>query len=255
MTSEDELRDLLASENITHGIDPKRVIARSRARRLPKQLGAGAIGTLAVVGLTVGGLQLAQPQQATDSAITMESGAAPEAEDSQLYSDEAKRPSALDINRCGEPLAEYASSAYGLVLSVTAPSTAAVTDQSVPVAVTLTNSGQERVVGTAGPFPAITLAQDGSTVWHTVVVDLPAPFPVDLAPGASMEIPGGFVQPQRCETGRDDQIQSGGLPPLAPGEYQVTAALDFLPDASMPQLATPGLDLVTGPPATIVLQP
>ena len=65
MPTEDDLKRMFDSADRPGAIefepiDAKRVIRRSRARRLPKQFAAGAGGALAIVGVTVLGLQSVQ---------------------------------------------------------------------------------------------------------------------------------------------------------------------------------------------------
>ena len=87
MPSEDDLRDLFASASAPHAphaIDAQRVIARSRRRRLPRQLAAGTVGVLAIAGISVVGSQ--STQVAPPAAVTSQesaAGAAP-AEDSAI---------------------------------------------------------------------------------------------------------------------------------------------------------------------------
>jgi hypothetical protein len=54
----------------------------------------------------------------------------------------------------------------------------------------------------------------------------------------------------------DDEAESfrADLPAVPAGVYDVSAAIDFQPDASMAQQGTPGVDLVTGPLEPITLQ-
>ena len=52
----------------------------------------------------------------------------------------------------------------------------------------------------------------------------------------------------------DDEGEAfrAGLPPLEPGSYELSALLDFAPDASM-LAPTTELDLVAGPPTTVIV--
>jgi hypothetical protein len=250
MPTEDDLRNLFASEPARNTVDARRVIAKTRARRLPRQFAAGAVGALAVVGITVVGIQSALPHQ----SVSTLSGAAPEVQSGQAFDSAAKRAPADKINLCAGSLAQSAPSFYGLQLDVTFPASATVGTDSVQGTVRLANTGQETVKGTTASTPAITLSQGGVVLWHSNGPASELAVAVDLAPGESLEYPASF-SPVRCEPA-DDQTESfrAGLPPVPAGEYELSAAIDFMPDASMAQLSTPGLDLVTGPTAPIALK-
>ena len=104
--TDDDLRESLGStETRPHSIDLDRVIARSRARRLPRQLATGALGALAFVGIGVWGVQLTQlaAPVATMSSLA-DGGAQPEAADG----------STTDATTCG-------STRSTLLLSSTLP--------------------------------------------------------------------------------------------------------------------------------------
>ena len=92
--------------------------------------------------------------------------------------------------------------------------------------------------------PAITLAQDGITVWHTNGPTDLVVTAVELAPGEAMEFPASF-EPVRCEP--EDEIGEAfrsDLPPAGAGSYEISAALDFSSDQVT---ATTEAFLVTGP--------
>ncbi|MEP6481011.1 MAG: hypothetical protein ABJA94_03280, partial [Rhodoglobus sp.] len=226
MPTEDDLRDLFASSDSPRGIDTKHVIARSRARRLPRQLAAGAIGTLAVVGIAVVGIQSILPSQSA-STTSQAGGAAPSAADQsaasgQEFSD--KRAPADKINLCTGAVAEPAPSFYGLQLSVEFPPTAPNGTTPIEGMVRLTNTGSEPVTGTAAA-PAITLSQGGIVLWHSTGQATEIATPVDLAPGQWLEYPASLT-PVRCDV-QDDEGESfrADLPAVGPGEYDVSAAL------------------------------
>lgn len=248
MPIEDDLRDLFAaSAEPPRRIDAKRVIARSRQRRLPRQLAIGVVGTLAIAGIVVVSLPTLLPQPAT---LSEASGAAPNV---QAF-DSAKRAPAEKLNLCAGALVDPPPSVYGLRLDVAFPATAPLGTEPIQGTVRLTNTGQDAVTGSTAASPAITLSQGGTVLWHSNGPTIDVAVTVDLAPGQSMEYPASF-SPVRCEV-QDDAAESfrAGLPAVAAGAYYLSAAIDFLPDASMPQQPTPGLDLVSGPVSEIVLQ-
>lgn len=248
MVDERDLRELFAEQTSSGEIDARAVIRRSRARRLPRQLAAGSIGVLAVVGIGVLGVQtIAPPQQST---VMMEQDGA---EDTFVAPEAAKRAPANRLNLCEALVAEPAPSAYGLQLDVAFPESAPAVGAPVAGAVRLTNTSGERVTGTTVGSPAITVSQHGIVLWHSNgAVDAVA-MVVDLEPGQSVELAASFT-PVRCAV-EDDAAEAFrvDLPPLAPGAYELSAAIDFAPDPSMAP-ATPYLDLVTGPRARVVLQ-
>lgn len=252
MPSESELRDLLASADAPPGLDARLVIARSRRRRLPRQLAAGAVSVLAVAGISVVAIQTSLTSQPPTTVTMLDQstagGAAPESADSTI-----KRAPADRLNLCEAPVAEVAPSALGLQLDVAFPPTAPVGTQAVAGAVRLTNTGTETVSGTTTGAAAITVSRDGVVLWHSNgPIDAPIRT-ITLAPGESVELGASFV-PVACSAEDDLSEQfRPDLPPLAAGDYALSAAIDFLPDAPPTDGSTPGLDLVTGPRSTITL--
>ncbi len=254
MPSESELRDLLSSAHAPHDLDAQRIIARTRRRRLPRQLAAGAVSVLAVAGISVVAIQtsLVSPPPSAVSMMdqSAEGGAAPEASTESTI----KRAPADRINLCEAPLAEVAPSSLGLQVDVAFPPTASVGTDPVVGAVRLTNTGTQTVSGTTTTVPAITLSREGVVLWHSNGQLDTAERAVTLAPGESVEYEASFV-PVRC-TVEDDGAEQfrADLPPIPAGDYDLSAALDFLPDTPPTDGSTPGLDLVTGPRSTITLQ-
>ena len=253
MPDEDDLRDLFAKADAPNRLDTAKIVARSRARRVPKQLAAGTLGALAVVGIVIGGVQVAQFAHPISSTMvagagdSQSDGAVPEAYDT------IKRAPAEKINLCTGPLADVAPSAYGLQLDVAFPATAPVGDDSVQGMVTLTNTSATQVTGYTAAAPAITLSQDGVVLWHSNGAMIMSAVEVDLAPGESLEY-GAFFVPARC--GVEDDLQeafSSDLVPVGPGTYELSAAIDFTP-GSFALADSTGPDLVTGPRSQIVLQ-
>jgi hypothetical protein len=182
-------------------------------------------------------------QSAEDSG-----GAAPESPEAFM-----KRAAADELNQCAGPVAETVASFSGLQLDVAFPEAAPV-GSTVAGAVTLTNASTAHVTGTTASRPAITLSQNGTVLWHSNgPVDSSAVM-VDLDPGQSLQYAASF-EPVRCDV-QDDLAEAfrADLPAVPPGEYEVSAAIDFAPDPSMPQQQTPGLDLVTAPREPIALE-
>jgi hypothetical protein len=121
------------------------------------------------------------------------------------------------------------------------------TDRGIPITVTLTNAGDERVTGTTGGRPAVTFAREGVTLWHTNGPQDMIARVVDLAPGQSMSYPAVF-EPVVCAP-QDDAAEAfrAGLPPAGPGDYTLSAAIDLTSEDG----AT--VEQVTGPPVPVTL--
>lgn len=254
MPTEDDLRDMFAAAEPPQRIHADRVIARSRARRRPRQVLVGAVGALAVAGLVVVSLPALFPQHSAISTLSQAGGSAAEP---NVQAFDSKRAPADRINLCTGPLAEPAPSPSGLRLDVAFPATAAVGSDAIQGTVRLTNTGADPVSGSTAA-PAITLSQGGIVLWHSTGAAAEAARPVELAPGQSMEFAASFT-PVRCGV-QDDEAAAfrADLPAVPAGEYSLSAALDFMPAASTPVMSTPGADvvgveLVTGPLSPITL--
>jgi hypothetical protein len=164
-----------------------------------------------------------------------------------------KRAPAERLNLCGAPVTELAPSAYGLQLDVEFPSTAPLGTAAIEGTVRLTNTSSTRVMGTTAAVPAITLAHEGIVQWHSNGPMIMSLVVVDLEPGQSLEY-AASVLPVQCGV-EDDAAEAfrTDLPALSPGQYELSAAIDFTPD---PSLVTDGyteLDLVSGPRSPITL--
>lgn len=250
MPSENDLRELMASTEAPGRIDTRRVIARSRARRRSRRLAGGAVGALALAGVAILGVQVAQVQvrfSASDMADPAVGGAESGDGDSGATTYELKRAPAEYLNSCASPLAEVAPSASGLQLDVVFPETAEVGATTVDGVVRLSNTGTDPIAGTTPAGATVTLSQDGIVLWHGGAA-LGAVIPVDLDPGESLEYP-ATVTPVRCDA--DDELAGAfrdDLPALPAGRYELSAAIDFSPGSGTE------LELVTGPRTTIELR-
>lgn len=246
MPDEKDLRELFAAETVNHSLDPKRIVARSRARRLPKQLAAAAIGTLAIAGITVVAVQTTQLTQPTATSMLADQSAGGSAP-AEGY--ELKRAPAEKLNLCTGPVAEPVPSTYGLQLDVAFPATAPTGTAPIQGTVRLTNTSAVQVTGTTAATPAITLSQGGVVLWHSNGPMITSLAVVTLAPGASMEYQASFT-PVRCDV--DDDLAESfrpDLPAVPGGSYELSAAIDFSPSAQ-----DAAIDLVTGPRSNITLQ-
>ncbi len=254
MPTESELRALLSRPQLSNTIDADAIIKRSRARRLPRQLAAGAIGTLAILGISVVGVQtLRLPDQSAITATEQES--APAAPEDSLAADGIKRAPAERLNLCDGTLADVGQSRFGLQLNVEFPASATAGVNAINGVVRLTNTGSERITGTTGATPAVTISENGTVLWHSNGPTILSLVIVDLAPGESFVYETSIV-PARCSV--DDDLAESfppDLPPLPPGNYELSAAIDFSPTVADGDAEFDGsADLVTGPLATIVLE-
>lgn len=266
MRTESELRAWLAETGPAPAgeLDVSSIVGRSRRRRLPAQLAVGGFVTLAVAGIgvaSVTGLRIfggsAASTTASESAVDENGDRSnvdePASQGGQEPSDASSGGIALapayKLNPCGGELAEVAVSASGLEASTRFSPAAANSSASVDGTVVMTNTGSQRVTGTTGGSPAITVSQNGVVAWHSNGPVAAIAVLVDLAPGESMEYPASFT-PVRCEV-EDDAAEQfrDALPPLAPGTYELSAAIDFVPDDGTGAPA----DLVTGPLAPIAI--
>ena len=249
MPSEDDLREFFATTEAPGRPDADRAISRIRARRRPRRIAAAAAGALALVGVTIVGVQVSQVQfvQLTQPISEMSSAEDAGAPAADGIESAIKRAPAEKINLCGAPLAEVAPSVSGLQLDLVFPEEVPTGGESVQGTVRLTNLGTQQVVGTTAASPAITLSQAGTVLWHSNGPMIMSAVLVDLGPGESMEYAASFT-PVRCEV-EDDLAQSfrTDLPALAAGGYELSAAIDFSPSSGA------ALDLVTGPRSTIRL--
>lgn len=234
MRTESELREALRSQAAPGaGIDTQEVLRQARARRAPKRLAVSAVSALAVVGvlaLGVTSLPALLPGQsgAADSAML---ATAPESarEAAGGASDSSLTDSKLSsASLCGMPLASTAPSSTGLMLAASFPASAPADGAEISGVVTLTNSGTTRVTGTTALAPVILVSRDGITVWHSHGVLASVVEQLDLAPGESFRYEAMFSA-QQCEPQDEGDGQwRDDLPPLEPGEYQVSAQLTFV---------------------------
>ncbi|HEV7956889.1 MAG TPA: hypothetical protein VGP10_07000 [Marisediminicola sp.] len=252
MPTEAELRDWLHGERaaVTRETDMVAVIRRSRRRRLPKRVAAGGALTLAIAGLGVAGvtvLDTTAPGGASMSAAHSTSESAPEKARGGIQPQSgttgggSQPEPASKLNACGGELAVAPPSRYGLVLSTAFPPTAPAGSKTLDGRVVLTNTGSERVTGTTVATPTITVSKDGVVQWHSNGLMIQLAAQVDLAPGESIEYP-ATLSPVLCSE-QDDPAGPfrDDLPPLEPGQYQISAAITLTPgDAG-------AIDLVTGP--------
>jgi len=265
MPTESELRQQFHDDEPGGSIDLDAVLRRSRARRRPRVVAAAVVSSLAVIGIVVPvSISIAGTRSATSlfdagAASAPRSSAGPvrlggettNGSDASGSGGGIKRAPAEKINLCTGAVATPAPADDGLVLTV-APVDAAASARDIPVTVTLTNNGTQRVTGSLSPFPALTLSRDGIVLWHS---NGPVPSlaqEIDLAPGASTSFDTTF-QPLVCGVTDDEQESfRTDLPAAGPGSYQLSAALDLTP-ATADANGQIAVVLVTGPTSPVTL--
>lgn len=244
--TESQLRTLLAGDLTTPGgLDTGTIIRRSRRRRRAGTLAVVAASTLAIAGIGVVAIEgLGSPLPSTMTASDgMEESSTFGAEnlDSPDTAGSGIAP-AERLNPCGGETAEVAPNSAGLALSPAFPDTAPADGGEQQGTVALRNTGADRIRGTIVAPPAITIARDGVTVWHSPAPSAPQVMGIDLAPGESTNLDASY-RPARC----DERAGASGVgaTPLPPGTYTVSAAIVFEPaDGSAAQLVTgPALPL------------
>jgi hypothetical protein len=259
MPTESELRRQFHDDEPDGSIDLDAVLRRSRARRRPRVVAVAIVSSLAALAIVVPvSISVASQRPGTlsagSAASAPDSATAPEALEggSSSGSGGAKRAPAERINLCGATLAAPAPAEDGLVLTVQ-PVDAAAGARDIPVTVTLTNTGAQRVTGSLSPFPTLTLSRDGTVLWHSNGAVPSLAQEVDLAPGASTTFSSTF-EPVVC--GAEDDRQPNfraDLPEAGPGAYQLSAALDLSPTES-DAAGSGDAVLVTGPTSPVTLR-
>ena len=234
-TEPSNLRHLFG-ETPPPSIDVSSVIRRSRARRAPRVLGAGAFAVLTVGALAYGGFAgLAGFGGGTASDA---GGAQPMAESMQSSEDKAafgeagSSVSVGELFRCGEPVFEIPPSELGVMLAVRAPTVVDAAAASIPVTVSLRNDSAQRVETTVSATPALALVS-GDVVVATTPPGLITTM-VDLGAGETFDYETAVLA-QSCDG-----------EPVPPGEYELHAAIDIT--------AVSGRPWATGPTQTVTIE-
>lgn len=234
MPTDAELRTLFHDASAPAGsIDAAAVIRRSKRRRLPQQLGAGSVLTLAVAGIGVAGLNGLRgiaPMGASDTLADAPAGVSESAPHAWTDGTDLGRSITCSTDAVGE-----AEVQAGLEVAPRFPATAAA-GQPVSGALTLTNTGTAPVAGVAAA-PTVTMSRGSEVLTVTSAVETA----VTLAPGDSVTLDFSFDAVD-CDT-QDDSTGA----PLDPGEYTLTAVLRLVPDDGPARL-------VGGPASAITLR-
>jgi hypothetical protein len=250
MPSDSEIRRRFQEGTQPRGeIDVDAVLRRARARRRPRVVLAAAGSVVAIAAIAVPAVVVTSFGGSGASVTSSEYApeAAPDGAGGAADSNAAmSRPGAERLNPCASPVTELPPAGNGLVISA-APVTAAAGARSIPVTVTLTNTGDGSILGTTASRPALTLSRDGVTIWHTNGPSDMSARIVDLGPGESMTYETVF-EPLVCAP-EDDALEAfrPGLPAAGPGTYLLWAAIDVSHDDGS------AIDLVTGPAVAVTL--
>jgi hypothetical protein len=216
-------------------IDADAVIRRSRRRRLPQQLGAGSVLTLAVAGIgvaSINGVQSLAPMGAAETAVDAPMGVS---ESGPLGGAENSVPDARQA--CATGMAVETELRTSVELVPRFPASAA-TGQQVTGILTVTNIGTEQVNG-ALSAAMVGISRGGAQVWHSGASA--AETTIALAPGESMNLPFSFAAVD-C----DPSYEAVGAP-LDPGRYELSAIATLVPDDA------PGR-VIGGPASAITLR-
>jgi hypothetical protein len=227
MPTDAELRTLFHEASTPPpSIDAAAVIRRSKRRRLPQQLGAGSVLTLAVAGIGVAGftgLRGLTPS-ASETAADAPRGVAESGPFAGTDSTESERDAS-----CVTDAADATSNAV-LDLEGRFPASAAAGER-VTGALTLTNAGTEPVEAVT-LAPTVTLARGGEVLHHRDTAATGTT--VALAPGESVDIAVSFDT-----VGCDADGRATGTA-LEAGEYTVAAVLELRqPDGSIRVIGGP----------------
>ena len=248
MTLHDDLAARLAEEAERSAprsaLDIDALVRRSRARRRPALLGAGVLATVVIVGIgglgagALGGL-VPNDLTAADSASTaeesaVEQGGAGDTGGGTMADGESALAPDWMQNRCGStPVTPADVPDIGLRLEVDFPTVAPTGTGVIAGTVRITNTGEESISGLLSATPAITLASQGVTVWHTTVRSDRGPEAIVLAPGDSRSFE-AELRPLACTIGDEGRAGEEELDPLHPGDYAVSAVIDITLDGDPP---------------------
>ncbi|MHA6668854.1 hypothetical protein ACX3O0_08280 [Homoserinimonas sp. A447] len=222
-------------------LDAAAIIRRSKRRRLPQQVGAGSVLTLAVAGIGVASLNGLQGLAPMGASQTMADAPASESSEESGQGADGAVPwmdsgTSLRQTSCDVPVAD---GRVDEALEITPVfSTVAPTGEAVVGTLNLTNTGSLRIVGVAAN-PTVTLVRHGERILYS---DRGATETrVDLAPGESISLSFSFDAFQ-CDA-------EGGATgaALEAGAYTLSAEVELRPDAGPSRL-------VSGPVSAITLR-
>lgn len=226
-------------------IDLDAVLTASRARRRSGRTAVVGAGSAAATLLAVGGLVMglqgtgllsttagSDSDSDSDSASIAESPMQAREESADGFASDASLAPPEKVNPCGAPVAKATDAAAGSLSVAVEPIAVVSTGRVGSARVTVTNPGPATVAGEVRIAPAMTIADDGVTVWHSNGAVSPATIPVALTPGESIQLE-GLVEAVSCTAAEETaEAFPPGLAPLTPGAYGVTAVVVFVADGT-----------------------
>ena len=224
MATESDLRDLLRGPDPEGRgeIDLDAVLSRTRRRRRPRMIAAQALGSVALIGVLGTAVIVSIPPAPSGVMMTAEDADGGESAATAPEADESGLTWAPDA--CGAPVTDVpASDILGLVVDI--PTTVD-PGERLPVTITLTNDGPDRVTGSTSSAPHLSLSFDGTVVWHSYAVQDANARVVDLESGESMTYE-SYVDRVLC--GSEDDVSMNDpestMPLAGPGDYEIRAVL------------------------------
>lgn len=248
MPTDDDLRRELAATPVTGTLDADRIIARSRARRRPRQVASGLVGALALTGVLVVAVQTLPPSGG-DTAVMMES--APADDSASATSGGSAEPSRAGwsaLATCDAPGPTPTSALPGVTVELSVPASSPVGTGSIAGVVRITNDSLATIDVSTTSTPWVVITDAGTVVWHTNGASLFELTTLPLAPGTSTER-AVTLSAVRCTA--DDELLSefpADLPPLPAGTYGTQVAVEVTdPTTGLPNLlVSEPIDLTIG---------
>lgn len=155
------------------------------------------------------------------------------------YTAASNSPSAATINACGGTLGQVPVNDAGLTVSLDFPRVATLSGNAIAGTVTVTNTGDSAVVGTAGDYAVVALSKNNVVLWYSNLLptDLVLREPTSFEPGATRSYKASFW-PVTCSPGDSATVRNTdgksyiegfgpGLPAVTPGNYDLSAFVDF----------------------------
>jgi len=159
--------------------------------------------------------------------------------------------SAATINACGGTLGQVPVNDAGLTVSLDFPRVATLSGNAIAGTVTVTNTGDSAVVGTAGTNAVVALSKNNTVLWYTnePIINTALNEPSRFEPGATRSYKASFW-PVTCSPGDSATVRDAngrayveafgrGLPTVTPGDYDLSAFVDFDTNSDVDILGSP----------------
>ena len=219
--TEPDLGPLFRQSTVPQGqLDAETIIKRSRRRRLPRLVSAGAVPVVAMIGILGGGVyglaQLGGSSGAASSASGSVAGpvTAPVPAHGGFAPGEIGKSdqSTTGGASCAIPMPYFGPTATDLTATAEFPANATTNARGVVI---VTNTGSKHVVGTSGS-PYITVEAGGTIIALSLSSDSAARV-IDLQPGASTKLTAYL--PARCSRAAGEALT---------GPFKVEASLNLI---------------------------